>query len=134
MAKKIPWYVVIDWKSILGIIAVLIIICSIVLVSHFPEYMRSRKLDRYFGQSYGGIISVSENDKIKQSRLGSVFYVDSYTVHYFFEIDGKTYISSNLINANSKNTEFLKKFGYADSKVSIRYDTSNPHHSLIVLE
>lgn len=135
MANKVPWYEMIDWKSILGVIIVIILIAVIMVYKFLPELVRNEKMKNYDGESIGYIISIEENTKLKQYHDGNKLEVDSYTVKYSYMIEGKSFESIDNIKGTDINANFLIKHSEAKFKdpVQIKFDKSNPKNSLIRL-
>ncbi len=136
MAKKVPWYVVYDWKSVLGVGLVIIIVAAYLSIYEIPEYIRNRKLNDYSGEVIGTLISINENVGMNQGREGNKEFIESYEVKYKYVLKGVQYEGANRIESSRKNSLQLKKLMGKPEPVSIKvkYDIDNPEKSLIDLD
>jgi hypothetical protein len=135
MANKIPWYVTVDWKAVTGIIGTLAIIAVVIFFIILPKIVQYNKLKRYQGETTGTITNISENTEMDQGHEGTRIYVGSYTVNYYYLVNGATYRGSDRVKATPNAARNLKST--AESKPSqliVRYDESNPSKSTILIK
>ncbi|MEZ4945953.1 MAG: hypothetical protein R2804_10515 [Cyclobacteriaceae bacterium] len=135
MANKIPWYITTDWKSITGVIFVIVIIAIVVIIIFSPNWAREIKARNYKGESTARITNIIENKAMSQSHDGNKIYVRSYTVSYYFDLNGTIYTGKNDIKATLITGQKLYNAFSVDSiGVPVKYDLSDPKRSLIVLD
>jgi hypothetical protein len=135
MAKKVPWYVIADWKSIAWLIGVLLILVGIGIFVQLPDIIRKYRTRSYEGMTVGVIRDLNENTRLKQGLDGTDFVIESYSVNYYFQLHGETYNGTDIIPATADNNNKLQKL-LSDNKqrtVKIKYDLKNPNRSLLIL-
>lgn len=136
MANKIPWYVLFNWKAVVGTIAVVGLLAGLGAIFLIPQMIRTAKLEKYKRWSVGKVISVEQKVTTKQGRYGNEVIVDHYVVKFTYSVNGKQFEATNSLDGTNKNTYYLNKIAKSDYEMSIlvRYDVEKPSHALIVLE
>jgi uncharacterized protein YebE (UPF0316 family) len=135
LARKVPWYVIADWKSIAWVIGVLLILVGLGIFVRLPEIIRNHRTSNYEGTTVGVIRELKENTRLKQGLDGTDFVIESYSVDYYFQLNGVTYNRTDIIPATADNYNRLKKIltGNNNRAVKIKYDLKNPTRSLLIL-
>ena len=136
MANKIPWFELMDWKSIVGAVFVTVIVAALIVFKFLPDISRSEKIKNYNGQTSGLITNVIENTIMKQNHDGNTLIIESFTISYSYKIDGQTYEGINTIRGTDNNSYFIKNHFNQTSidSVIIKYDFENRSKSLIQLK
>lgn len=133
MANKVPWYSMLEWKSVTGWLFFIALLAVLAAIIYLPDIVRADRLKTYKGETHGLITNVKENLRVKQSREGTVRKIASFTIDYTYEVNGLSYSSIDDFKSNPVNNNILNKTLKLDSgRVKIRYDETNPQKSLIV--
>ncbi|GAB5526187.1 MAG: hypothetical protein Roseis2KO_40590 [Roseivirga sp.] len=133
MANKVPWYKMFEWKSVTGWLFFIILSAILAALIYLPDIVRTDRLKKYRGETYGVITNVKENLRVIQGSEGTVRKIESFTIDYSFVVDGFSYNSKDDFKSNPVNNNTLNKVLKLDSgRVKIRYDENMPEKSLIV--
>ncbi len=135
MANKIPWYVTIEWKNVSGIIVTIVIIAVVIFFVFLPRVVQNNKIEKYKGETTGTLTNITENTEMNQGRGGTSIYIGSYSVDYYYTVNGQTYNGTERVKATPKSSTFLNSITKGEpSQLIIRYDESNAKKSTILVQ
>jgi hypothetical protein len=136
MTRKVNLFHYWDWKAIGITVAVLIGLTAFLLIIVFKDEMiRSYRLSRLDEETAGKIISIEEQESMRQTKYGNIGVIDHYIVWYDYEINGIIYTQRNWIDGNKKNDWLINKIKTnTDKTIRIKYDSNTPKKSMIILK
>ena len=133
MVRKIPFYEMWDWKSILGVAIAILIVILIFSLMYLASISNAIKIKMYDGQTSAYLIKIDTLTRMKQNLLGNEI-VNKYNVHYLYVINGEVYGGIEFIEGNLNNEKFLLAINNKKKDFIIRYDLQNPKKSTIEIK
>jgi hypothetical protein len=135
MANRIPWHVTIDWRTVIGTIGTLAIIAVVIFLVILPDIVQNYESERFLGETIGTIDNITENTEMDQGHEGTRIYIGSYTVNYFYVVNGETYRGSEKVKATPNSTRTLNNITNSKpSQLTVRYDEFDPSKSTILVK
>ena len=135
MANNVPCYVTVDWKNTTGMLSIVAILGLLILFIFLPGLIQKNKLSKYKGEAVGTVTLVTENMEIDQGLEGTKIYVGSYSVNYYYQVDGQTYNKRERVKATPNATRIINRVTTSSSKhLVVRYDELSPNHSTILID
>lgn len=126
-----------DKKSTLRLILFLLFLFTIIyLLFFYPSEIRDKKVAEYNGYTTGKVLSIDENNLLSQNFDGQHTLTISYNVTFIYKVNGKTYSNTNVINNSGKYKKLIKSIVSSNytKTIYVKYDTSYPQESMIMIE
>ena len=72
---------------------------------------------------------------MRQTKYGNIGVIDHYTIWYNYNVNGAFYTEKNWISGNKKNGRLINKIKEdSDRVIRVKYDSSRPRKSMVILE
>lgn len=132
MPKKVPFYILWDWKSIIGVLTVIALLGTAYYVLNLPNEVRTKRIENYKGRIHAQITSIEDHDVMWQSNDGTKIFTYSKIIEYKYKVSNDYYTGKDevKIKGKSKSLDHLK----AGDQIQIAFDSLKPSSSLILVK
>ena len=136
MTNKLKFYHYWDVKSIISsILTVALFVTFLELIVLYPRIVQFIKNRGHDQVTSGQLISVTPQQHISHSRIGSKLSTGHFLVSFSYEVEGERFIGKELIlSAGTVKYQLSKILNSEKKKVKIRYNQEYPARSIILLE
>lgn len=133
MAKKVSKFRMFEWKSLLWISVVAIFTLIWLTFPEIKAYWRKKQVESFQGVTDAQILEVRDNKFLKQDQFGTEEKIISVTVRYTYNVNGKSYISSQNFNL----IDWYVPIRPLDSlgkplPYQVKFDLDNPKKSILL--
>lgn len=133
--EKLEWYSIGFRKNAITTIISLLGIIVLLYIFFFQPDGRQTKLEELSGRTICNVIYFKPKEMIAQTTIGNHPSNLGYTIKYCYEVNGKTYFSTEYLKDSQLNRKAIlairNNLKNKKNRVNIKYSIYNPDQSMI---